>query len=118
MVAPSENVEAALDLLESSPDLVERLSANAATLRTALEAEGLPIGASSCQIVPVRIGDAAGTMELCERLLEGGIFAQGIRPPTVPPGTSRIRFTLLATHTEEHIERALSAVQESRGFFL
>jgi 7-keto-8-aminopelargonate synthetase-like enzyme len=56
-------------------------------------------------------------MRFSERLLEKGVFAQGIRPPTVPPGTSRLRITLMATHSREQIDRALDAfkaVKESR----
>ncbi len=51
-------------------------------------------------------------MILSEHLLQKGVFAQGIRPPTVPPGTSRLRITLMATHTQEHLEGALSVFKE------
>ncbi|HET8955314.1 MAG TPA: 8-amino-7-oxononanoate synthase [Solirubrobacterales bacterium] len=89
---------AALDILEAEPELVERLQANAETLRTALAAEGLGVGLSATQVVPIEIGSAAATMELCERALRRGVFAQGIRPPTVREGSSRLRFTAMATH--------------------
>ncbi len=49
-------------------------------------------------------------MELCERMLERGVFAQGIRPPTVSPGSSRLRFTVLATHRAGELERAAKLV--------
>jgi glycine C-acetyltransferase/8-amino-7-oxononanoate synthase len=101
---------AALELLESHPRRVERLAENAATLRGALAAEGLAVGDSSTQIVPVEVGDAARTMELCERVLERGVFAQGIRPPTVPEGRSRLRFTVMATHRAGELERAARLV--------
>jgi glycine C-acetyltransferase/8-amino-7-oxononanoate synthase len=91
---------AALTLLEEEPAMVERLNANAATLREGLAAEGLAAGGGQSQIVPLEVGDAARTMELCERLLERGVFAQGIRPPTVPEGSSRLRFSAMATHEE------------------
>jgi glycine C-acetyltransferase/8-amino-7-oxononanoate synthase len=100
----------ALDLLESHPHLVEGLAANAATLRAALAAEGLTVGGSATQIVPVAVGDASQTMELCERVLERGVFAQGIRPPTVPEGSSRLRFTVMATHRAGELERAAKLV--------
>jgi 8-amino-7-oxononanoate synthase len=89
---------AALSILEAEPDLVERLQANAGTLRAALAAEGLDVGHSATQVVPVQVGSAETTMELCERALQRGVFAQGIRPPTVPEGSSRLRFTAMATH--------------------
>ncbi len=89
---------AALELLEAEPERVRHLSANAATLREGLLAEGLAAGGGESQIVPLEVGDAVQTMGLCERLLERGVFAQGIRPPTVPPGSSRLRFSVMATH--------------------
>src|SRR5262249_19656362 len=97
---------AALELLEAQPERVERLTANAATLRRALAAEGLAVGEGSSQIVPVQVGEAAAAMELCERILARGVFAQGIRPPTVPPGTARLRLTVMSTHRREELERA------------
>jgi glycine C-acetyltransferase/8-amino-7-oxononanoate synthase len=97
---------AALELLESHPHRVERLAENAATLRTALAAEGLETGDSKTQIVPVGVGDPARAMKLSERLLERGVFAQGIRPPTVPAGSSRLRFTVMSTHRRGELERA------------
>ena len=102
--------EAALELLEASPRMVERLGANAATLREALAAQGLMVGGAESQIVPLRIGDAARTMELSELLLERGLFAQGIRPPTVPEGSSRLRFTVMATHDGGELQRAAKTV--------
>ena len=48
-------------------------------------------------------------MELCERALERGVFAQGIRPPTVPEGSSRLRFTVMATHEPAELRRAAHA---------
>jgi 8-amino-7-oxononanoate synthase len=101
---------AALELLESHPNRVERLQANAAALRTALVEEGLTVSGSETQIVPVEIGEAAPTMELSERILERGVFAQGIRPPTVPDGSSRLRFTVMATHRAGELRRAAKLV--------
>ncbi len=101
---------AALELLEAEPERVERLRSNAATLRSALAAEKLPAGGSGSQIVPVAIGDPELTMRLCERALDRGVFAQGIRPPTVPEGTSRLRFTVMATHRPEDLRDAAKRV--------
>jgi len=58
------------------------------------------------------VGDANRCMDLSQRLLERGVFAHGIRPPTVPLGTSRLRITLMATHTAEQIKRALETFRE------
>ncbi|HWO16175.1 MAG TPA: 8-amino-7-oxononanoate synthase [Solirubrobacterales bacterium] len=100
----------ALELLESHPHRVERLRENAATLRNGLSAEGLAVGGSQTQIVPVEVGDARPTMELCERILDRGVFAQGIRPPTVPEGSSRLRFTVMASHRAGELRRAAKLV--------
>jgi 8-amino-7-oxononanoate synthase len=98
--------QAALELLVERPERVERLGANAAALRHGLRSEGLePIG-SETQIVPLVIGEADDAMALCERLLAEGLFAQAIRPPTVPPGTCRLRLTTMATHRMSELRRA------------
>ncbi len=102
--------EAALEVLETDPRRIERLRANSSVLREALATERLPAGSSHTQIVPVAIGEAEPTMELSERLLERGVFAQGIRPPTVPAGTSRLRLTVMATHGERELRDAARAI--------
>ncbi len=61
-------------------------------------------------IFPLIIGDSKKTMEASEKLFQTGIWAQGIRPPTVNEGTSRLRLTLMATHTREHLDRCLEAL--------
>jgi 8-amino-7-oxononanoate synthase len=70
-------------------------------------------------IVPllVRDGDPRRAMAACEALLERGIFAQGIRPPTVPAGSSRLRFALMATHTRAQLDHALTALDELAEHF-
>jgi 8-amino-7-oxononanoate synthase len=97
---------AGLELLQAEPKRVERLQANGATLRSALAAGGLAASRSQTQIIPIEVGDATRTMQLCERVLECGVFAQGIRPPTVPEGSSRLRLTVMATHGPAELEQA------------
>ena len=89
---------AALTMLDAQPGMVEHLRRNSATLREALIQQGLDPGRSRTQIIPVVVGDTDSTMALCERTLEGRVFAQAIRPPTVPPGTSRLRLSVMANH--------------------
>jgi glycine C-acetyltransferase/8-amino-7-oxononanoate synthase len=96
----------ALSILEAEPELVERLQANAELLRRSLSAEGLEVGESTTQVVPVRVGEAEATMELCELALKQGVFAQGIRPPTVPEGSCRLRLTAMATHSRADLVAA------------
>jgi 7-keto-8-aminopelargonate synthetase-like enzyme len=71
-------------------------------------------GAGATPIFPVLVGDARKTMEASEALLAAGVFAQGIRPPTVPRGTARLRFSIMATHTEAQIGAALTALARLR----
>jgi glycine C-acetyltransferase/8-amino-7-oxononanoate synthase len=101
---------AALELLESHPHRVERLQGNAAALAEALTDQGLTLGPTETQIVPVLVGDAAATMELSERVLERGVFAQGIRPPTVAEGSSRLRLTVMASHRTAELRRAAKQI--------
>jgi 8-amino-7-oxononanoate synthase len=101
---------AALELLEERPKRVEKLRANAAALRSGLRDEGLDPAGSETQIVPLVIGEADDAMALCERLLQEGLFAQAIRPPTVPPGTCRLRLTVMATHLIGDLRRAARTI--------
>jgi glycine C-acetyltransferase/8-amino-7-oxononanoate synthase len=101
---------AALAILHSRPGLVEQLRRNAATLREALAGYGLDLGGSRTQVVPVMVGDARRAMALCEHSLERGVFAQAIRPPTVPGGTSRLRLAVMATHSAEELRSAARVI--------
>jgi 8-amino-7-oxononanoate synthase len=110
---------AALELLRERPRLVDRLQAAAAALRDELAHEGFDVSGSSTQIVPLVIGDASQTMRICDQALTRGVFAQGIRPPTVPPGTSRLRLAVMASHREEELRKAarvLGAAARAAGF--
>jgi glycine C-acetyltransferase/8-amino-7-oxononanoate synthase len=97
---------AALQLLHDEPARVDKLRRNSSVLREALEAEGVDAGASETQIVPLVVGDAAAAMSASEKALERGVFAQAIRPPTVPAGTSRLRLAVMATHTKAELRQA------------
>jgi 8-amino-7-oxononanoate synthase len=101
---------AALAALEAEPELVGRLQANAAILRRALAAEGLDAGRSRTQVVPIGVGGAEGAMQLCEAALERRVFAQGIRPPTVPEDSCRLRCTVMATHKAEELTWAAEQI--------
>ena len=101
---------AALVLLESRPGMVEQLRRNGAALRDGLVNYGLTTGRSRTQIVPVVVGDARLAMALCEHSLEGGVFAQAIRPPTVPEGTSRLRLSVMANHRADELVAAARVI--------
>jgi glycine C-acetyltransferase/8-amino-7-oxononanoate synthase len=109
---------AALELLCEQPRQVERLLRNARDLRAGLRKQGFAVHGEGTQIVPLIIGDAALTVEVCERALQRGVFAQAIRPPTVPAGSSRLRLSAMATHTQGELEWAtgqLAAAVEEAG---
>jgi len=101
---------AALSLVAREPWRRERLQANAARLRERLAGYGLSTAPSTTHIVPVVIGGNARTMAVCERLLERGFYAQGIRHPSVPEGTARLRITPMASHTPEELDALADAL--------
>jgi 8-amino-7-oxononanoate synthase len=103
---------AAIDLIQREPERRQALRNNCQLLRGGLESLGYSLGTSRSQILPLMIGDATRCMKLSEDLLQRGIFAQGIRPPTVPAGTSRLRITLMATHAREQIDEALKVFKD------
>jgi 8-amino-7-oxononanoate synthase len=105
----------ALRLVQSEPWRRERLQANAERLRWRLTGHGISSEPSTTHIVPVVIGDNPRTMAVCERLLERGFYAQGIRHPSVPEGTARLRITPMATHPAEAIDALADAVSEELG---
>ena len=105
----------ALRLVQSEPWRRERLQANAERLRWRLAGHGISSEPSTTHIVPVVIGDNARTMAVCERLLERGFYAQGIRHPSVPEGTARLRITPMATHPVQAIDALADAVSEELG---
>ena len=103
---------AAVDLVDSpvGVDLRRQLARNASFFRGSLHAAGFNTMGSETQIVPIFVGEAEPTMEFSRRLLAEGFFVQGIRPPTVPAGSCRLRCTLMATHGQDDLERAVSAI--------
>ena len=97
---------AALELLREQPRRVDRLRQNARALREGLRDAGLSVPDGQTQIVPIVIGHAGDAVTASERALERGIFAQAIRPPTVPEGTSRLRLSVMASHTATELRDA------------
>jgi glycine C-acetyltransferase/8-amino-7-oxononanoate synthase len=97
---------AALELLREQPRRVEKLQRNGAVLREALAQSGMPVPDGETPIVPLIVGDATDAVRASERALERGIFAQAIRPPTVPTGSSRLRLAVMASHTKSELREA------------
>lgn len=107
--ASAASALAALDIVEREPERRQRLWDNTRFLSDGLRELGYRLGETRSQILPIIVGDARQTMSLAEAVLRRGVFAHGIRPPTVPEGTSRIRVTPMATHTHAQLERTLDA---------
>jgi glycine C-acetyltransferase len=103
---------ASLCVIEREPWRRHALQARAARLRERLGARGIDTSPSTTHIVPVIIGDNPRTMAVCEALLARGFYAQGIRHPSVPAGTARLRITAMATHSEAEIDSLADAVAE------
>jgi len=106
---------AAFDVIEAEPQRIKRLLQNVKILRKGMQKLGLNVPQGETPIIPLIIGDERKTMDICERLLDRGIFVQGIRPPTVPPDASRLRITVMSRHTKEHLERAIEAFKSLRS---
>jgi 8-amino-7-oxononanoate synthase len=103
-------IDAALDLVPTLHGGRATLHAHAARLRTALTKLGIDHGPSTTQIVPALFGSTETALAVAARLRAEGIFAVAIRPPTVPPGTSRLRLTVSAAHSEADIDRLIAAI--------
>ena len=101
---------ASLKLIGARPERIDRLRRNGDMMRRELAAYGLDPGESRTQIIPLIVGDADAALELCERALERGVFAQAIRPPTVPDGTSRLRISVMASHRASELRHAAKIV--------
>ena len=98
---------ASIRLLETEPWRRERSLSLAHILRDGILQREFPPSNSVTQIVPLMMGDAKAALALDSRFREAGVLARAIRPPTVPEGTSRIRFNVMATHDEEDINHVL-----------
>jgi len=100
---------AALDLLEESTELVDRLWANARYFKAEMRRLGFDLGVSETPITPVMLGEAPLAQTFSRRLFEHSVFAMAIGFPTVPRGKARIRVMISAAHTPEDLERGLEA---------
>lgn len=103
---------AAVDLLESSTERVERLWHNANFFRQAMQDLGFDTGFSQTPIVPIMLGEAPLAQQFSRRLLEEGVFAMAIGYPTVPQGKARIRVMNSAVHSQNDLEFALAAFEK------
>jgi 7-keto-8-aminopelargonate synthetase-like enzyme len=96
----------ALDCLQAAPDLGKTLLDRSARFRDRLRAAGFQTGPSTSQIIPIIVGENRQTLRFAQLLNEQGLLAVAIRPPTVPPGTARLRLSVTLDHTPEDLEHA------------
>lgn len=108
----------AIRVIQEEPVWRDRLWENTRRWIAGLQQRGVALHSAESPIVPIRVGSNDDAMALARALLEEGIYAPGIRPPTVPEGSARIRTSLSALHTSEDLETALQAwdrvLQENR----
>ncbi len=110
--AVAEAARMSLKLVESQPQLRERLDSNIRYFRKCCNELGVGLTDSCTAIQPVIVGDTRAAVDMSEQLLARGIMITAIRPPTVPEGTARLRITLSAAHERAHIDKLVSALNE------
>lgn len=102
--------QAALCQLKASPQLVAALLGNAQYVRQALISAGVPVTGSVTPILPIMVGEAALAVRMAALLKEQGLLVTAIRPPTVAPGTSRLRLTISAAHDRKELAQAVESI--------
>jgi 8-amino-7-oxononanoate synthase len=95
---------ASLSIVRQEPAIRRRLWANVELLKNRLQAEGFKMQSSESPILPILFGSEEEALKISESLMERGFFVPAIRPPSVPQGTSRLRLTVTAAHSEVEIE--------------
>ncbi len=109
-------IQQAVELIQLDPAPRKHLSELTIRLRAGLAKQGWQLpdqGGHITPIVPLIVGEAAPAADLADHLMHNGIAAPAIRPPTVAPGSSRIRLSLRADMTDEHIDQLLDAIGQS-----
>ncbi len=103
---------AALQVMREEPERVERLHQNADSLRTGLQGLGFDTGNSVTPVIPVIVGDDTLTFFMWKQLLDAGVYVNAIISPATPRGRQLLRTSCMATHTDEQLERVLSAFEQ------
>jgi 8-amino-7-oxononanoate synthase len=102
----------ALDIVRTEPQLRNTLLTNSAWFRVQLRAAGFDVAENEAPIISIVIGAPDLAVAFSNKLMERNIFVSAIRPPTVPAGTSRLRISIMATHTREDLQGALNNITE------
>lgn len=106
-------LSASLACIRRGEALRERLRRNIALFRAGCDASSFQLMNSQCAIQPLMVGDNARALALMARIREQGFWVSAMRPPTVPPGSARLRITLTAAHQPEDIERLLTVLRHA-----
>jgi 8-amino-7-oxononanoate synthase len=104
---------AALDVVAAEPERRARLHGLMRRMKAGLAALGFDVSQVVAPIFPVVLGDEGRALQTAQRLRARGFFVRAIRPPTVPPGTSRLRVVVTAGHSEDQVDGLLAALREA-----
>lgn len=102
----------AIEIVEREPDRRKQLWENTKFMKRELQGLGFDTGDSESPVIPIVVGDDLNTFTMCKRLGEEGVFVNPIIAPAVPAGQALIRTSYMATHTRDHLEQALTALQK------
>jgi 7-keto-8-aminopelargonate synthetase-like enzyme len=103
---------AAVDVIEKEPDRRERLWKNTRFMMDGLKSLGFDTGASETPVIPIIVGDDMRAFGMAKRLEDEGVFVNPVVSPATPKGRALLRTSYMATHTEEHLSRALDALEK------
>jgi 7-keto-8-aminopelargonate synthetase-like enzyme len=107
---------AGINLIKGDPSLRVSLWHNVHFIKDKLESLNFNVISSESPIIPILIGDAQKAVDVSKLLYKRGILIPAIRPPTVPANSSRLRMTVMSTHTKEDLDSLLDALSEVQGF--
>src|SRR5512136_269742 len=110
--ASTAAVLAALDIMESEPERIQKLWHNTEKMRTGFKALGFDTGASVTPVIPIYIGDDMKTIFAWNALFQAGVYTNTVIPPAVPPNKSLLRTSYMATHTDEQLDRVLGTFEK------
>lgn len=101
-----------ISIIQNEPERRKQLLKNAQYLRLKLEESGFVMKEGETPIISLIIGGSHEAMQFSAKLLDEGVFIPAIRPPTVPKGSSRLRITVMATHTIEQLDMVISKIKK------
>jgi 7-keto-8-aminopelargonate synthetase-like enzyme len=105
-------VSAALDIIDNEPERIERLWTNTWKMHKGLKALGYEIGPSETPIISILVGEDLKAFSMAMMLQQEGVFANVAVSPAVASGKALIRTSYMATHTDEHLDKVLSAFEK------